>query len=125
MLTRAGLVLAALLQSTVALAAITFIGEGSIPGTTVDQSGLKGDPRGWRHAGEPGRRSRLRDHLQRDRRLLPRHSRPRPGRRNDVVRRSHLHHPDIGHEDIDASDVPGFQAQDFDRLSRKCFARGR
>lgn len=26
---------------------------------------------------------------------------------------------------IDGSDVPAFQAQDFDRLSRKCFARER
>jgi hypothetical protein len=25
---------------------------------------------------------------------------------------------------IDGGDLPGFQAQDFDRLSRKCFARG-
>jgi hypothetical protein len=42
MLTRAGLVLAALLQSTVALAAITFIGEGSISRNHRRQSGLKG-----------------------------------------------------------------------------------
>jgi hypothetical protein len=42
MLTRTGLVLVALLQSTVTLATPTFIGEGSIPGTATDQSGLKG-----------------------------------------------------------------------------------
>src|SRR5262245_6857714 len=102
MRTHVGLVLTALLQSTVALATITFIGEGDIPGTATDQSGLTGileDPTcvtAATFSSSPTTTISLST---------------QPNRFFAFA--------------IDRTDLPGFQAQSFDRFSRKCFVRGR